>query len=226
MSDVATAVAGTITDLFGAAPDEAPATPVNSPTDAAADEPQDAALELPSVPDLPEDLAEFLDEPDFDEEITSTSPVDEDEFVDPDELARRLAIAEKRLAFAEQKRAEAERNKWVTEAQKFFPFADASKITATSRRAFLRQARDAHQSVASHVTPLLADIEAAKEAARKQAYEEAKVEAASAWGKPNLGGGPSGAPVEAADAADRLDAARNSRNMTKVVKALMEGNRI
>jgi len=224
VSDVASAVAGTIADLFGGS-DAAPDEPANSPNDAAADEPQDAAVVLPTIPALPEDLLEFLDEPEFDEPDV-VEQHDTDEFVDPDEIARKLAVAERRLAYAEQKRAEAERTKWVAEATKFFPYADTSKINATSRRAFLRQARDAHQSVASHVTPLLADIEAAKEAARKQAYEEAKAEAAAAWGRPNLGGGPSGAPLEAADAADKLDAARNSRNMTKVVKALMEGNRI
>ncbi len=223
MTDVAGAVTGVVEDLFGGSDvaDESP----NGPTDAAADTPQDAAIELPTVPDLPDELAEFLDEPDFEAEAEVH---DSDEWTDPDDLARENAKLRKKLEFAETKRAESEKNKWKTEAEKYFPYADTTSpeySSLKSRRSFLTHARAEHSKIKSRLAPILQDVEAAKEAGRRQAYEEAKKAQAEGWGKPNVSGGPS-APIEAAQKADDLDAARNSRNLSKVVKALINSQEI
>ena len=225
MSDVATAVAGTIADLFGESPAAAEETP-NSPTDAAALEAQDAAFELPNLnPSLPDDLVEFLDEPDFDEEITASSD-EVDEFVDPDELARQNAQLKKRLEYVERQKLEATQKAWSEEAKKIAPLSRPETIKANSRRAFLREARKQHEDNFSLLAPHIEAYKTARESLKASIEAEIRSELADAWGKPNVGGGPSGAPIEAVEAADKLDRARNTRNMTNVVKALMEGNRI
>lgn len=224
MSDVVSAVAGTVADLFGtpAAAEETP----NSPTDAAADEPQDAAFELPNLnPSLPDDLVEFLDEPDFDDEVT-TSSVDEDEFVDPEELARQNAKLKKQLEYVERQKLEATQKAWSEEAKKIAPLSRPETIKANSRRAFLREARKQHEQNFELLAPHIEAYKNARESLKSSIQAEIRAELSEAWGKPNLGGGPSGAPLESVEAADKLDRARNSRNMTNVVKALMEGNRI
>lgn len=234
MSDVSSAVAGTVADLFGeaAVAEETP----NSP-DAVAEVPQETApaVELPDLnDDLPDELAAFLEEPDF-EEVETTSLVSErfreqladgDEFVDPDELARENAKLKKRLEWAEQQKAKAEQAKWQAEARKHFPYANVDSINATSRRAFLKQARAMHESNKALIAPQIEALRAKEAALRAEVEAKVKAELAEAWGKPNLGGGPSGAPVEAAAAADELQRARNSRNLAGIAKALMNSNNL
>lgn len=227
MSDVAEAVAGTVADLFGAPVEAEPEAP-NSP-DAAAEAPQDAApaVDLPDLTDdLPDELAEFLEAPDFDDEPEAVTARDEDEFVDPEELARENAKLKKRLEWAEAQKAKAEQTRWRAEAEKYFPYAHIDSIQANSRRAFLKAARAQHEANKSLVAPHIEALKAKEAAMRAEIEAKVKAELAEAWGKPNIGGGPSGAPVEAAARADELDRARNSRNLAAVAKALIQTNRI
>lgn len=224
MSDVAQAVAGTVADLFGGPAEAEPQGP-NSP--AAAPEAQDAApeVDLPELTSsLPDDLAEFLDEPDFDDEPAVS--LSEDEFVDPEELARENAKLRKRLEWTEAQKAKVEMTKWREEAEKFFPYAHLDSINATSRRGFLREARAQHEANKSLIAPHVEALKAKEDALRAEIEQKVKAELAEAWGKPNLGGGPSGAPIEAAAASDDLERARNSRNLASIAKVLMQNNRI
>lgn len=226
MSDVSSAVAGTVADLFGeaAVAEETP----NSP-DAVAEGPQETApaVELPDLnDDLPDELAAFLEEPDFEDEEPTYTAASDDEFVDPDELARENAKLKKRLEWAEQQKAKAEQAKWQAEARKHFPYANVDSINATSRRAFLKQARAMHESNKALIAPQIEALRAKEAALRAEVEAKVKAELAEAWGKPNLGGGPSGAPVEAAAAADELQRARNSRNLAGIAKALMNSNNL
>lgn len=228
MSDVASAVAGTVADLFGGTPAAAePVEAPNSPDAAAPVEAHDAApaIDLPDLDSsLPDDLAEFLDEPEFDDE--PTAQLEEDEFVDPEELARQNAKLRKKLEWTEAQKAKVEMAKWRQEAEKFFPYAHLDSIAATSRRGFLREARAQHEANKSLIAPHVEALKAKEAALRAEIEQKVKAELAEAWGKPNLGGGPSGAPVEAAAASDELDRARNSRNLAAVAKALMVNNRL
>ena len=224
MSDVGSAVAGTVADLFGdtAVAEDAP----NSP-DAAAPSAQDAAVSLPDLnPSIPEDLLEFLEEPDFDDDEPVATTTEDDEFVDPEELARENAKLRKRLEWAESQKAKAEQAKWHEEAKKIAPLSRPETINANSRRAFLREARKQHEENFTLLAPHIEAYKAAKESLKATVEAEIRSELADAWGRPNLGGGPSGAPVEAAAAADELDRARNSRNLASVAKALLKNDLI
>jgi len=223
MDEVVLAVAGTVADLFGTT-DVAEETP-NSPTDAAAETPQVAAL--PDLnPSIPDDIMEFLEEPDFDEPEPTVTESNYDEFVDPEELARENAKLKKRLEWAENQKVKAEQAKWHEEAKKIAPLSRPETIKANSRRSFLREARKQHEENFTLLAPHIEAYKAAKDNLKASVEAEIRAELADAWGRPNLGGGPSGAPVEAAAAADDLDRARNSRNMAAVAKALMKGNLI
>lgn len=231
MSEIADAVAGTVADLFGT-PDEAPAEPVNSTGDAAA--PQDAheaalAVEpLATLGDpLPDDVAELLDAPDFDD-IDTTPNLEYDpasgEYVDPDELARQLAITKKQLQWEQEQRLKASARSWSQEAKKYFPYSRPESIKASSRRAFLRAAKDQHDTVAVHVAPLVAKLEEERTKVREEVRVEAQAEAREAWGQPLTGAAP--APSAAAQKADDLNRMRARRDLKGVARLMMENGEL
>ena len=224
MSDVASAVAGTVADLFGGSASDVAPEVVNSPEPAGAPEiAQEPVIELPDLStELPDDIQELLDAPDFDEDPAPTFTSSEDEFVDPEELARENAKLRKKLEWEQTQKLNIARKNWAAEATKYFPYARPDQINATSRRAFLRAAKEQHDAVAVHVLPALEAARKAEAEARAVAEAKVRAEAAEAWGKPTVGG--SVAPSEAAQKSDDLQRARNSRDLAKVARALIDGN--
>ena len=240
MSEVSDQVAtDVLADLMGVEVDEAPEG--EQPEEAVAPEAHETAddveAEAPVVnldPELPEDVAEFLDEPDFDvsdDEVESVevSDVNEetDEYEDEEvtKLKRELAKERKRREHAEKLRLQSQRGNWEKEAKKYFPLSEPAwaTINASSRRGFLRAARDAHESMKPYVQQFLdqhkADTAAAREAARAKARQEAQ----EAWGKPLTG---PGAPSSPKEAVAELEKARSTGSLVQVIKARLKTDQI
>lgn len=228
MSDVVSAVAGTVADLFGDQTDAAePVTVPNSPEADAPDLAHEPATVLPDLnPDLPEDLADYLDAPDLDDDepaaVWGDEPDDEG-YVDPDQLARENAKLKKRLEYEQQQKLKVGQKAWAAEAKKIAPLATPDQIQATSRRAFLRQARAQHEERFALLKPHIESYEQAKQQLRAEVEAEVRAELAAAWGKPTVGAGAT-APGLASAKQDDLTRARNSRNLAGVARALMNNN--
>lgn len=217
------AVAGTVADLFGN-PDEAAEEP-NSET--AAPEAQVAEPEVDFNPELPEDLLEFLEEPDDEEDEVQVGTIetdDEEVYLDPEELARQNAKLKKKIEWEQKKALSASRKAWAAEAQKYAPLSRPETITATSRRAFLREAKAQHDQNYKLVAPIVDQYRKKEENIRVEVERQVRAELEQAWGRPTVGA--AGAPSLASQKADDLQKARNSRNLTGAVKALINANEI
>lgn len=159
-------------------------------TDEAAVAPSDE-IEFPTFDvHVPAELLAELDEDDTDVSI------DDDELAalseqygedNDNELLKRLAAAEKRAKHLESLRVKEAKKNWAEDAKKFFPLAEPflDEINATSKRGFLRTARQLHDRMKPLIEEkVLAPARAAREAELAAAREEAKGKARDAWGTP------------------------------------------
>lgn len=148
-------------------------------------------VEFPSFDvEIPADIAALLEEDDTDlsvteEELDALSEETGNEEV-PREILARLRAAEKRSEHLEKLRVNESRKNWSEEAERIFPLAAPflTEINATSRRGFLRTARDLHV----RMVPLVEDkvLKPAREAIeteRQKAALEGKETARAAWGQ-------------------------------------------
>jgi hypothetical protein len=188
------------------------------------------ASDLPNLdPTLPEDLAEELEMPDWDEdEGEAEEREEEDEEWDGEEddprvqaLKARLAKAEKKAAWAERKRAESQRAKWEAEAEKYFPLSKHAlgDIQATSRRGFLREAKRQHEIVRPHVQVFVEELKKKQDAAVESAKAAALEEAKRAWGRPTVGPGGREQTTET----ERAEKIKNAKSLEDRVKARIWG---
>lgn len=149
-------------------------------------------------PELPDDLREFLDAPDFEAEAEAelaTTQVDEtnefeDEYANEETTAekkRRVAV-EKENQWLKQRLADTNRDKWREEANKYFPYAShvLDGLTATSRRQFLRDAQKAHEAMKPHLETYLKAATTAISTERDQVVTSAKQEVYAAYGTPTV----------------------------------------
>lgn len=227
MSDVAhEAAAGLIEDIFEAV--EAEDIPSGQSEPAAEQVLHDAD---PLNPDIPEDVREMLDEPDFDGEAELEVQEVEDyvpsEFDDPqlvEERKKRIA-AEKKASWFEKQRLVSERGKWRAEIEKYAPLADADQIlqSATSRRAALRAARAQHDRLYARVKPHLSKQQDIVDEAISGAMVAARTEVADAWGKPLVGAANS-APPAAAVKADQQKRVEGARTLQERIRARISMN--
>lgn len=239
------AAAGVISDIF-AEEDEGSATaeavmpdptqpedliPNEATSDPEVEQPQDE-LELPQINwDIPEELKDELEAPDFDEEEESeweseggrVEEAPEDEYEDPEraKLRKQLAKAKKQLAWAEEQKAKASQKNWAAEAQKYFQFSNPNIIQAKSRRAFLKEAQRQHEAVAKVAKPVFDQLEAQKEKLREQVRAEERARAEQMWGAPTAG------PAAAHQPEDTQTMQRQrlaqGRSFTEVVRAKIKG---
>jgi hypothetical protein len=206
---------------------EAEETPSSTEAAAAQKVEQEAAVEIPSYEaDVPDDLLAELDEPDFEAEAEAETSGGEEEYVegfeaDSEERKRRIA-AEKKAVWLEQRLAEQNKGKWQAEAKKYFPLSEhaLANIKADSRRAFLREARAAHEAILPYVKPLVERLAEVTQSAKEQARAEGRGEAAAAWGAPTTG--PGVVPVKASANEAELEAARKTGNLAKIIGVLMK----
>lgn len=160
--------------------------------------------------ELPDDIRELVEVPDFEAEaeqevesylVSEAKEVDEEFDIenewDPEkkEILKRLYAAEKKAQFYEEKRAEEAAKNWSQEAEKYFPYADTSKIQATSKRAFLRAAKAEHDAKKAEIASLEERVRPKIEAAIKadlraeieaEVRAELKEQTAQAWGSPTV----------------------------------------
>lgn len=209
------AVAGTAADL-GLLPAEAqPEAASSEQTEAL--EPEQEPVEDYN-PQVPDEIEMFLAEEELD--LDDEPVVASEEYQDPDDLARRLAKAERALAHEREQRIRVSLKSWKQEGQKFFPLADLDNITADSRRGYLRAARDQHERNLRILEPQLRALKAAQGAADEAAAKAARDTEASKWGRPvtNAGGGvPTGSTND-----ERLLKARQKGDFTAATRALLE----
>lgn len=188
--------------IFAEAPIEGEQPEQNAAVDAVEPE-QDTPFD--EEVELPEDIRELVEVPDFEaeaaQEVESYLEVDEEFDIenewDPEkkEILKRLYAAEKKAQFFEEQRAKEARKTWQSEAEKYFPYADAGQIQATSRRGFLRAAKEQHEAKKAEIASLEQKIRPKVEsqiAAELRAKIEAEVRAelkesaAQAWGSPTV----------------------------------------
>lgn len=201
------------------APEEV--TPVESGEPAAATPAEETGFTWPTFePEIPEDLAEELDEPD----LSPTGDEDDDlsEYDPNDPLVLRLRAAEKKANYEAEQRVKSARKEWKKEAEKFFPLSAPflDDTHATSRRAFLREAKAAHDLVLPLVnTQVIEPFKAALEAERETIRTEERAAAAAAWGKPATDGTPVPADVTATNEA--IKTAREKNDLVGAIRAMM-----
>jgi hypothetical protein len=189
------------------------------------DAPEETELEFPTFEvEVPEELLEelSLEELELDDLEEVVEDDEEDEYLSEADarLKKELAAAKKERDYYKSLRTKDARKNWVEEAKKFFPLSGPvlGEIQADSRRSFLRQAKAAHETV----LPFVKDVQdRAKEqlvAAKEKAREEAKAEAAKAWGKPTVG---NEVVPDLEERTERLERARQNRDLTGAIKAMM-----
>lgn len=199
------------------------------------EQPQEEVEEtgLPEINwEVPEELQELLETPDFEEDEDDEEPLapaaefEVDEYADPEtaKLAKRLAKAEKQLQWEKQQKIKASQKLWQAEAAKYFQFSAPSTIQANSRRAFLKEAQRQHEAVAKVAKPIFDQLAAEKAKLKEQAIAEARAEAAEMWGRPTTG--PTGAQI-IQENTQTVKRARieSSRGLTGVLKEkLLKGD--
>ena len=206
------------TEAAPVAPQATPAAPAAETTEA---EPE-TEFAFPSYKPVDDDEIAEYGEPDDEDDHTPPSAVVEDEpeefeYEDPAvaELKRRLAAAEKKAAHFEGLRAQEGRKNWAKEAERRYPLATLDTITATSKRAFLRQAALSHNTNYQALKPHLDRLAEAQAKLKEQADAEARAGAIEAWGRPLTG--PGVVPVEASARQDELEAARATGQLSRVL---------
>src|SRR5262245_25234365 len=170
-----------------------------------------------TAPELPDEIRELLETPDFDaeaedalrDELETTETEDEVEEWEEDpkvlELKKQLIKEQKKSAWFEKLRAESERKKWEDEASKYFPYADQTQIQSTSRRGFLRAAKAQHDAIKDKVDAALLGDRKRLDDEREAMREEIRKEVEAAWGKVTTG--PGVPPADAAEKAEQTDEA-------------------
>lgn len=216
MSELASAVAGTLADLGGVTDEAEPEVP-NSPEDAAAPEAHETApvFQYAFDPKLPEDLDDLLNQPDEPTAAQVATYADEDH----EELARRLAVTERQLEWERSQRLTQGRKVWEAEAKKYFPLAAAQTIQADSRRGFMRAAKEQHQQNYELLRPQLEEIARIKADLEVTGLAEARARTADAYGRPTV---TVGAPTPGTTAGDRLADSRARRDLRGGVRAIVE----
>lgn len=191
---------------------EAPASPVSSPTPAAEAAPEpdpmsaEPTVETPEPdvvaadpfadlsPQLSDEYAALLEEPDFDEEAEAeiAAEADENEYDETfdQDAAKKIRALEKRNQWLEQQNVKNSKSRWVQEAERSFPLLKAyaadelREIDATSRRGFAREAAKLNDRYSRVLGPALREVAALKEQAKTEGRAEAREEAKAQWGLP------------------------------------------
>lgn len=138
--------------------------------------------------ELPADLAALIDEEDPSDFEVTEDELDELSAEHEDtsrEVLARMRAAEKRAEHLERLRVQEARKNWNEEAAKYFPLAEPflEEITATSKRGYMRTAREVHEKMKPKFEQAVAQYKQANDQAKTKAEEEAKEEAKKQWGQ-------------------------------------------
>ncbi len=176
--------------------------------------------------EAPEDLLQELDMPEFEEEPEEVEDEAEYLYDDPDALKRKLDAEKKKTAYLEGLRAQDNKRAWKAEALKFFPLAEYAldDIEAKSRRAYLREARKAHDAIKPTVSKVVENAKKMVEKAKADALTEAREQAAAAWGVPTTG--PGVVPGDATQQVEKEKAIFEKRGLAGVMREMIEKDSI
>ena len=149
---------------------------------------------------------DFLEDEDDEPELPA-APVEEEEEVEPEwdedpaatKLRKDLAKANKQLAWEREQRITSSRKNWRQEAERRFPLADVDSIRkADRRRATLKAAAAQQAKMEKKLGPILQRVDQLRGEVLTEARQEARAEAAQAWGAPSVGA-PSGEQAQAVE---------------------------
>jgi hypothetical protein len=145
-------------------------------------------VEFPSFEvELPAELLAELEEDDVEETTDDDIAALSEQYPDAeDAVLKELAQARKRADHLEKLRVKEARKNWEEEAKKFFPLSEPflPEINATSRRGFLRTAKNVNDMVKPMIEEKV--LKPAREAIEKtkvEAATETKEEIKKAWGE-------------------------------------------
>lgn len=243
MSEIADAITGTVTDMFGSL-DQTEDTPVVAAPKAEVPQPEPASTEPPADDDTWDfesagrELFQADEEepPDFSLEAENELQAEEDEFqvteYDDDqtrELKKRFLAEKKKSEYYARQAHTASRKSWEADVRKqpwseFLP-KDLSKVKANSHRDFLRQVREIARTNYEVLKPHYERLAAEKAKLRETATVEARAQAEQAWGKPSVGTFQVPADPEAErmkNADDQMKRALATRNMNAVTKLYID----
>lgn len=137
--------------------------------------------------EIPADLKALLEEDDTDLTVTDgeLEALEAQHEDVPREVLARMLAAEKRADHLEKLRVTEARKNWEEEAEKVFPLAKPflTEINATSKRGYMRTARDLHERSLPMWEAQVAKARTAQAAAKTAAEEEGKEEAKKKWGQ-------------------------------------------
>jgi hypothetical protein len=152
-------------------------------------------------------------------EVESGYEPEEDEQPVDSNARKRAIIAEKKASYYENLRAQDSRKKWEVEAAKHFPFSTYAfpKITATSRRGFLRDAKAAHEAVKPFIKSAVQKREEELQAERAKLREQEQAKAQDAWGKPTNAPSTPAGRYEA-----EMEKARQSGDLAERIAVMMK----
>jgi hypothetical protein len=134
---------------------------------------------------------------------------------------KRRIIAEKKAAHFENLTATRERKKWEAEVLKHYPFSKHAlpNIKATSRRAFLKEAKAAHDAVKPYIKETVNKLVAESEEERAGLAAQERARAEAAWGKPLVGGGTGEGNPAAAKHWQAWETAREKNDLAAMIVA-------
>ena len=216
--------------LVGASqePPEAEEEVVEETTPEETEEPSEAfSLDIPELPeDLAIELAEAEDERKLDPEPEAEAE-DEDWYDDGSEVRKlkaELAKSQKRGKYLEEQRIKTGTPAWRAEAAEYFPLAERSgsleKIEASSKRDFLRQAKDKHDEMLPGYKAMKNEFEARLAVATEKLEEEVTGRVQKAWGIPtNI---PGTAPAPPSSGREKMQRLRASANLAEQIKARLK----
>lgn len=183
-------------------------------------------IELPD--DIAADLSDATAEPTDDDVVAELERTEEYQMLDEEgqRLLARARAAEKKAEHYENLRLDEAKKGWKEEALKFFPLSahalDEIGKTAKSHREYRRQAEAAHQAVVPYVKDVTDKAKAVIEAEKTKAVEEARSEAANAWGtvprSPHT-------PTEASITQEQIKLNRSKGDLTSTVRSMIFGKK-
>lgn len=179
-------------------------------------------IELPE--DIQNDLTDATAEPTDEDVVAELEQTEEYQLLDEEgqRLLARARAAEKKAEHYERLRLDEAKKGWKEEALKFFPLSahalDEIGKTAKSHREYRRQAESAHKAVIPYVKDVTDKAKAVIDSEKAKAVEEARAEAAEAWGSVPR---PTHTPTEAQITQEQINRNRSRGDFSSTVRAMI-----
>lgn len=196
---------------------------VEAPEGASGAETTEEAFEFPTFEtEVPRELLAELEEDDTDLTVSDEEldRLSEETGEENQDVLRRLAAAEKRASHFEKLRADEAKKNWAEEAKQFFPLSEPflDEIQATSRRGYLRTAKNVHERMKPLVEEkVIKPAREAIEAEKAKAVSEVRQEAKETWGEAVV----EDQPVVVPEAAQAERARRNRGELSDTIRSML-----